>query len=102
MTKIRLATEDDKERWNRVVEQSGNGTFYHTWDWKAVIERSFHEQTYMIVAEQEDEIIGVFPCFCRGVFADSDKYKRLPLISKFNVLWSPYPRWALHFIGHKH
>ena len=92
MTKIRLATEDDKAGWKRVVEQSGNGTFYHTWDWKAVMERSFNERTYMIVAEQEDEIIGVFPCFCRGVFADSENYKRIPLIQKYNILWSPYPR----------
>ena len=95
MINIRLATEEDKEGWNRVVEQSDYGTIYHTWEWKEVIEQGFNERTYMIVAEQDDEIIGVFPCFCRGVFADSEKYKRIPFVSKYNILWSPYPRaWS--------
>ena len=95
MINIRLATEEDKEEWNRVVEQSDNGTIYHTWEWKEVIEQGFNERTYMIVAEQDNVIVGVFPCFCRGIFADSKKYKKIPLISKYNVLWAPYPRaWS--------
>ena len=88
MINIRLATEDDKEDWNKVVEQSDNGTIYHTWEWKQVIEQGLGDKGYHVIAEKDGEIVGIFPLFSRA----SLKYSKSPSFLKefFQVLWSPH------------
>lgn len=94
MINLRIACEKDKENWNRVVESSYNGTIYHTWEWKDVVEKSFNAKNYLIVAEKDNEIIGIFPCYCCSI-VDDNVGKKIPFISRYNILWSPYPRsWS--------
>lgn len=90
MINIRLATEEDKEEWNKVVEQSDNGTIYHTWEWKQVIEQGLGDKGYYIIAERNNDLVGVFPLFSRA----SLKYSKLPVPIKdyFKVFWSPHPQ----------
>jgi lipid II:glycine glycyltransferase (peptidoglycan interpeptide bridge formation enzyme) len=92
MINIRLATEGDKEGWNRVVEQSDNGTIYHTWEWKAVFERETKEKNYPIIAEKNGDIVGIFPAFIRPLNKTGKKSLDL-IIDKLNlkILWSPDP-----------
>jgi lipid II:glycine glycyltransferase (peptidoglycan interpeptide bridge formation enzyme) len=91
--KVQLANEGDKESWNAVVKESENGTIYHTWEWKEVIEKGFGDKTYPLVIEDNGEIIGVFPFFTRANFKYSNVLGRLPLIrSMFETLYSPHPQ----------
>lgn len=89
MIDIRLATEEDKEGWNRVAYESPEATYAHTWEWKEVIEEGLGLESLCLVAEDKGEIIGVFPTFLRPF--QPDKYSYLPefLLRKFKVLWSP-------------
>jgi len=88
MITIRLATKEDKEEWNNVVEQTDNGTIYHTWEWKQVIEQGLGDKAYYIIAERNNDLVGVFPLFSRA----SLKYSKVPAFFKntFQVLWSPH------------
>lgn len=88
MIRIRLATEKDREAWNSVVEQSKNGTIYHTWEWKQAIEEGLGDKGYYVIAEKDEDIVGCFPLFSRA----SLKYSNIPTFLKeiFQVLWSPH------------
>ena len=90
MMNIRLATEADKEDWNKVVEESDNGTIYHTWEWKQVIEQGLGDKAYYVIAEENNELVGIYPLFSRA----SLKYSKLPVLIKdyFKVVWSPHPQ----------
>lgn len=93
MINIRLATEEDKEKWNNVVEQSDTGTIYHTWEWKEVIEKGLGDKGYHIIAEKDDEIVGIFPTFSRSIFVDHKLHKYFPFITnQFQSIYSPHPK----------
>ena len=89
MANIRLATEEDKEGWNKVAYESSEATYAHTWEWKEVIEEGLGLESICLVAEDKGEIIGIFPAFLRPF--QLDKYSYMPefLVRKVKVLWSP-------------
>lgn len=92
MIDIRLATEEDKEGWNRVVEQCDNGTIYHTWEWKEVFEKETKEKNYPIIAEKNGDVIGIFPAFIRPLGKAGKKWPDLIIDKlKLKVLCSPDP-----------
>ncbi|HEY3361136.1 MAG TPA: GNAT family N-acetyltransferase [Methanosarcina sp.] len=89
----RKATDKDKKQWDNVVIESLNGTFFHTWEWKEVIEKGLNSEALPLVVEDEKEnkIIGVFPFFVRNIFEDNKINKSFPIVSnKFQYGCSPY------------
>ena len=48
-------------RWNRFVESSPDGTFFHLAEWQEVIARAFGHGTHFLYAEQGGEVTGVLP-----------------------------------------
>lgn len=73
--------------------ESPSGTFYHTWEWKEVIEKGLNSEALPIVVEDEEEnkLIGVFPFFVRNIFEDFKINKYFPIISnKFQYGCSPH------------
>ena len=84
MIRLRLANEEDRDFWNNIVEQSDNGTIYHTWEWKQVIEQGLGDKAYYIIAEENNDLVGIFPLFSRA----SRKYSKLPVVfrSEFSFL----------------
>jgi len=90
MVNIRLATEEDKEGWNRVAYESPEATYAHTWEWKEVIEEGLGLESLYLVAEDKGEIMGIYPAFLRPKFEQS-KTREIThrLTNKFRVLWSP-------------
>lgn len=60
--RIRLYTEQDRERWDGFVNASDSSACYHLAGWKNVIERSFGHRTYYLLAEDSgNEIKGILP-----------------------------------------
>ena len=51
----------DPDPWNRYVQQARLATTYHHWNWKAVIEETYHHRTYYLAARVGDGISGVLP-----------------------------------------
>lgn len=90
----RKATIQDKRKWNEVVNKSRNGTFYHTWEWKEVIERGLKGKAIPIVVEDDqNKLVGVLPFFVRNSLVDSKFDKYFSIISnKYQILWSPHPK----------
>jgi lipid II:glycine glycyltransferase (peptidoglycan interpeptide bridge formation enzyme) len=90
MVNIRLATEEDKEGWNKVAYESLEATYAHTWEWKEVIEEGLGLESICLVAEDKGEIIGIYPAFLGPKFEFSKPRKlTYKLTNKFQVLWSP-------------
>jgi serine/alanine adding enzyme len=59
---IRLYREEDRQRWDRYVMESGDTACYHLIAWKDIIETSFGHKTYYILAEDgQREIQGILP-----------------------------------------
>lgn len=88
-----MAKNDDKIQWNNVVKESLNGTFYHTWEWKEVIEKGLNSEVVPVVVEHEKDkkIVGIFPFFLRSAFEYTNIIKDHPYIpDSFQVGCSPH------------
>ncbi len=88
---VQIAEEDQHDAWNSIVNQSPNGTFYHTWEWTKVIEDGIvgnGESTYRICAIVDGKVAGIMPVFIRKAFIDTKLKVHLPLY----VAWSPHPK----------
>lgn len=83
MINVRLATEEDKEEWNRVAFESPEATYAHTWEWKGVIEKGLGLESIYLVAECNNEIVGIYPAFLRP-FEFNNK-----ILHNLNIAWSP-------------
>ena len=84
MVNIRLATEEDKEGWNRVAYESPEATYAHSWEWKEVLEKGLELETLYLLAEDRDEIVGIYPSFISPL-----RTKNI-LLKRYNVLFSPF------------
>lgn len=87
MINVRLATEEDKDGWNRVAFESPEATYAHTWEWKEVIEDKLGLESICLVAERKNEIVGIFPVFLRAV--ESNNYFFNHFLNNFKIAWSP-------------
>jgi lipid II:glycine glycyltransferase (peptidoglycan interpeptide bridge formation enzyme) len=83
MVTIRLATEEDKDEWNKVAQQSPEATYAHTWEWGKAIEHCIGVKSIYLLGEDKGEVVGIYPAFLR--LANTN----LPFINKFKILYSP-------------
>lgn len=58
---MRRFRESDGARWDDFVQRSEHATFFHRVGWKRVIEESLRHPTYHLLAEREDQLVGVLP-----------------------------------------
>ncbi len=58
---VRPFAAGDAAAWDRFVEASPEGTFFHLAGWAGVIERSFGHRPHYLVAERAGEVVGVLP-----------------------------------------
>jgi len=57
---IRLATDEDKESWNRfVLKHSDNPC--HLYEWRKILEQAYGYECIYLIAEEGNEIVSVFP-----------------------------------------
>ncbi len=59
---IRIASENDKEKWNRFVDRE-RGTFFQYFEWKYIYEfnTSKHRFIPLLIEDSSQEILGIFP-----------------------------------------
>jgi FemAB-related protein (PEP-CTERM system-associated) len=58
---VETLTAQEKDRWDRYVQQAPGATFFHRAGWQAVLERAFGHRTFFLYALQDGEIVGVLP-----------------------------------------
>ena len=59
--KIRLIQPDDALAWNRYVEKSPDGTFFHRSEWRDVFASALGHKPHYLLAEDGGQILGLFP-----------------------------------------
>lgn len=61
--------EKDRESWNRFVEKSPGGTFFHRAEWIAITESYYGFSSYSFSVREGNEIVAVIPLFlCKSPF----------------------------------
>jgi len=58
---IRFATEQDADNWDAYVYAHAQGSFFHRYGWKRLLEKLYGFPGHYLVAEQGSAIVGVFP-----------------------------------------
>ena len=58
---IKELTTADVTRWDAFVAGNAEATFFHRAGWKDVIERAFGHRMYLLYAERNGQIEGIFP-----------------------------------------
>ncbi|TVR56177.1 MAG: FemAB family PEP-CTERM system-associated protein [Gemmatimonadales bacterium] len=58
---IREATRADEDRWNRFLGRCPNGNFYLRYEWVRINQRELGHPSICLMAEEEGEVVGVFP-----------------------------------------
>lgn len=82
---VRVASSDDFKNWNNVADNCSISTYSHTWEWKEVLERGFNIKAHCLVAEENDNIVGIYPSFSRPTQNIFKKHTILE--SPFEVTW---------------
>jgi FemAB-related protein (PEP-CTERM system-associated) len=59
--RVRPFSEQDAARWDAFVERCPDATFFHRSGWKRIMEEVFHHRTHFLLAERDNEIVGVLP-----------------------------------------
>ena len=61
--KIRLATQQDKKRWDAYVETHPQATPYHRFAWGQACEQAYKQpMQYLIAEDEQHQVCGVLPC----------------------------------------
>jgi lipid II:glycine glycyltransferase (peptidoglycan interpeptide bridge formation enzyme) len=88
MIKVREAVPEDKEGWNDVAGKSPSATYAHTWEWKEIIENGLGNKSICLVAEQNDDIVGIYSGFLKSTESKNFLVKgRAVLFSPLTTTW---------------
>jgi FemAB-related protein (PEP-CTERM system-associated) len=58
-----IVEQIDPLRWDNFVINHAEGTFFHLWQWREVLNRSFGFQPVYLAVEERQELLGVLPLF---------------------------------------
>ncbi|MCG7981146.1 MAG: FemAB family PEP-CTERM system-associated protein [Candidatus Thiodiazotropha lotti] len=58
---LRIAGDGDKGKWDEYVKRHQSASPYHLYSWKTAIEVSYRHKAYYILAEEDNNIVGVLP-----------------------------------------
>jgi FemAB-related protein (PEP-CTERM system-associated) len=84
---IRLANQPkDPQLWDDFVERSPDGSNYHRWNWKRVIEESFHWPTFYFLAEENGVIQGILPIVWQKSWVFGSFLTSLPFLNGGGIL----------------
>jgi hypothetical protein len=83
---IERYTRNKASEWDALVNNSAQGTLFHTWNWLEIIERHTRSILYPLVVKNEDVPLGIFPLFFqkKGVL---------------KMVFSPPPRTSVFYMG---
>jgi len=69
---IRIASDNDEQRWDSIVQQAPNGELFHTWKWLKIIEKYATQKKAGVLAKgklypvflmEKEKIVGIYPLF---------------------------------------
>jgi hypothetical protein len=83
---IRIAKNEDAQKWDNFVSESPQGTLFHQWNWLKITEKHTQSTLYPIFGMKGSSIIGILPLFFQ---------KKGPL----KMVFSPPPHVALFYLG---
>lgn len=83
---IKCADREDKELWNRIVQNSPHGTIFHTWEWLHCIEAYTGSRLYPMMVFNGTEPVAVYPLYIRH-------------FGPVKMAFSPPPRCLLLYLG---
>lgn len=58
---VRLATEKDRDDWNRFIGKLRFVSAFHFWEWGEIISEVYKQKRFYILAERESDIVAVLP-----------------------------------------
>ncbi len=58
---IRYAESSDQSAWDDYVMQHAQASFFHRFGWKTVIEQAFSHKTFFLIAQRQQQLVGVLP-----------------------------------------
>lgn len=75
---IRLAGNEDQAQWDRYVERHDDAWPYHLFAWKLAVETAYGFTGRYLVAEKNQDIVGLLPLIKMGIPFGSKKFAALP------------------------
>jgi len=84
--KICRADDGDADEWNRIADESPQGTIFHTWNWLKIAEKYSGFVLHPLIGYVKNDPVGLFPLFTRKRFG-------------LNFVFSPPPHTALLYLG---
>ncbi|WP_254861835.1 lipid II:glycine glycyltransferase FemX [Halovivax gelatinilyticus] len=63
MVSVRVATDDDLDRWNRIVGRSPQGTLFHEYEALCVLAEHAGARLHPLIGYKGQEPVGLFPVF---------------------------------------
>ncbi|MCG2735986.1 MAG: aminoacyltransferase [Candidatus Methanoperedenaceae archaeon] len=84
---IRIASWDDGQNWDSVVDNCSKSTYSHTWGWKELLRKELNVENLSLVAKDNGKIIGIYTAFITHSIKRKYIYK---LINYDIILSSPY------------
>jgi hypothetical protein len=69
---IKIASDQDEQKWDEIVERAPNGELFHTWRWLKTIEKyslqkkagmQSRARLYPLFLMEKEKIVGIFPLF---------------------------------------
>lgn len=58
---VHLATESDHLAWNDYVHRHADATFFHLFQWRALLAEVFRQQGHYLLARQAGRVVGILP-----------------------------------------
>lgn len=63
MDTIALLNNDNEKLWEDYINQKEGANFFHTLEWKRIIEKVYGYKSQYILAKRDDKVVGVCPMF---------------------------------------
>lgn len=60
---LEIAGEDERDKWDTLVETSPHGTIFHTWEWLKIMEKHMKSRLYPVIGLKGTTMIGIYPLF---------------------------------------
>jgi len=73
--------ESQKRLWTEYVESHPEATFYHRFEWKDVIEKSFGHKTHYLMATEKGEVAGILPIIHLSSLMFGSMYCSMPFLN---------------------
>jgi FemAB-related protein (PEP-CTERM system-associated) len=58
---VRIAEQSDEKKWNRFIKDKKGISSSHVYGWGRAVEKTYRHSSYYLIAEQNEQVVGVLP-----------------------------------------